>query len=82
MNDNDPTDGPRIRSLDRSRPIHVSLPTALYDRLTDTAARLGISRSLLAREAVAAGFKHAADKLRAKARRNSDASGDTTEADA
>ena len=82
MNDNDPTDGPRIRSLDRSKPIHVSLPAPLYDRLTDTAARLGISRSLLAREAIGRGFKTAADTLRAKARRNSDASGDTTEADA
>ena len=41
MNDNDPTDGPRIRSLDRSKPIHVSLPdAAVRRRLTDTAARL------------------------------------------
>ena len=82
MSQNDPTAGPRARSLDRNVPMHVSLPAPLYDRLTDTAARLGISRSLLAREAVAAGFKHAADKLRAKARRNSGANGDTTEADA
>lgn len=64
------TDGPRVRNLDRGRPVHVQLPEALHDRLTKTAARLGVSRSLLAREAIQRGFKGAADALRRRADAN------------
>ena len=79
MSDDTPANAPRLRNLDRTRPIHVSLPGTLYDRLTDTAARLGVSRSMLAHAAIDRGLKAATDHLRVKARRNS---ADTTEADA
>ena len=59
----------RTRSLDRSLSVHVTLPEALAVRVRETADRLGISRSLVAREAIERGLKPATDALRAKVRR-------------
>ena len=64
---------PARRRIDRAVSVHLSLPPALAERLTDAAARLGVSRSLLAREAVTRGLKGATDALRAKLRRSSGA---------
>ena len=49
----------------------------LADRLKESAERLHVSRSLLAREAIERGIKPATDALRAKVRRLRDASTDT-----
>ena len=52
------------RKLDRTRPLHVSLPAPRFERLTEAAERLHVSRSLLVREAVTDGLKAATDRLR------------------
>ena len=65
------------RKLDRAAQLHVTLPESLADRLKESAARLHVSRSLLAREAIERGIKPATDALRAKVRRMRDASTDT-----
>ena len=48
----------------------------MADRLKESAARLHVSRSLLAREAIERGIKPATDALRAKVRRMRAASAD------
>lgn len=58
------------RTLDRRESVHVRLPVALADRLRDAAERIGVSRSLVAREAIERGMRAAVDALRAKARRD------------
>jgi len=72
---------PARRRIDRAVSVHLSLPPTLAERLTEAARRLGVSRSLLAREAVTRGLKGATDALRAKLRRSSGAgSGASTDA--
>ena len=63
------------RKLDRAAQLHVTLPEPLADRL-ESAERLHVSRSPLAREAIERGIKPATDTLRAKVRRMRDASAD------
>ena len=48
------------RKLDRAAQLHVTLPESLADRLKESAERLHVSRSLLAREAIERGIKPAA----------------------
>ena len=57
------------RKLDRAAQLHVTLPEPLADRLKESAERLNVSRSLLAREAIERGIKPATDALRVKVRR-------------
>ena len=64
------------RKLDRAAQLHVTLPEPLADRLKESAVRLHVSRSLLAREAIERGIKPATDALRAKVRRLRAASAD------
>ena len=64
------------RKLDRAAQLHVTLPETLADRLKESAARLHVSRSLLAREAIERGIKPATDAMRAKVRRMRDANAD------
>ena len=64
------------RKLDRAAQLHVTLPEPLADRLKESAERLHVSRSLLAREAIERGIKPATDAMRAKVRRMRDASAD------
>ena len=64
------------RKLDRAAQLHVTLPEPLADRLKESAERLNVSRSLLAREAIERGIKPATDALRVKVRRMRDASAD------
>ena len=71
---------PARRRIDRAVSVHLSLPPALAERLTEAAARLGVSRSLLAREAVTRGLKQATDALRAKLRRSGGAGRGTSTA--
>ena len=53
------------RKLDRAAQLHVMLPEPLADRLKESTARLNVSRSLQAREAIERGIKLATDALRA-----------------
>lgn len=64
------------RSLERSTSVHVSLPAPLAARLDEAARRLGVTRSLLTREAIDRGLKPAVDALRQKLRRMRDADTD------
>jgi len=68
----------RRRKLDRSVSLHVTLPATLGERVADTAARLGVTRSMLAQVALERGLKLAADSLRARLRRERDADADAT----
>ena len=61
------------RTIGRRVSVHLTLPPQLAERLRDAAERLGVSRSLIAREAVVRGLKPATDAVRAKLRRERDA---------
>ena len=64
------------QKLDRAAQLYVTLPEPLADRLKESAERLNVSRSLLAREAIERGIKPATDALRVKVRRMRAASAD------
>ena len=63
------------RTLEPRVSVTLTLPAPLAERLREQAERLGVSRSLVAGEALERGFKAACDALRGKLKRARASSG-------